>query len=1383
MKLQHMIVIFLIIMLPLALIMSQYTSLQIDTLSAKTKCDTALLSATFDTMSAFELNTVNNKVSSVIGEEIRDLEAVISTFATSLSSNLGMSSASTDNVLSHVPALVFGLYDGYYIYAQNDTGTGRELKPYVYYTKTYSRGSTDITIAYSLDNYVSIYGVYNGKMISESGYLIIPGDVEISPDFAYVTTKDEKLGTIKKVLDPGTKIGGQKSWVRYKGYDIVKETIYENETLSETDGTLTNKSRETTDAMMYYYEALQFTKIYNEVVSNLNLADTNTLYINSDNDPEDEYSAFMNEKVNVMKSSITKNLNTAIYNYEGGVSDNYEMPQLKGEDWEKILNNVSITAFLKDMQIGTTKYNNYVVVNSTTNQKYNSAKSIDFIEYVNDAHKGVTSYGYYHKITCDELITNLEGRVTSQIIGYAAVDFERYRYSIEDSDDYFYYYKHNEYADYACEVEALENQNVATIEGYIKGKTTDNNTRNTILKAYYTAVGRIRNTQIKASSYINLDKPKNFAVRYYPNGGNWSKGNPEKVTTTIGKLSTISDTPNVTGKLFMGWSINPNSKVAEVKVGDTIYGQEGKTIDLYAVFADQYLITYHMNGGEGGPSPNVQTKISGVDYKISTSKPRRDGRTFLGWSTNPAATTAEYKAGDIYTENKDLVLYAVWTNQLVKIQYNTKGGSVVPTQEKAVGATIKLEGTPTLLGSTFLGWSRTPAGTTPDYQPGSDYSENVDRTLYAIWDTTTFRITFNANGGNLPSDLENPTNCIKMYGYGYLIPSNKPVREGYNFIGWSKTPNDVAPDSKYAPGSVYTENADLNLYAVWQGNQYSVVYDANGGTNAPEMQTSDIDRDIIITNDKPIKLGYQFKGWSTIHTEVEGQVQYKSGQSYTARTSIRLYAVWEREIYTITYDANGGTQAPANQTKKYGENIFITSMQPIKADYYFVGWSRNRDSKTVEYYTNQVYKENESITLYAIWSASRFYSITYYVNGGEGEPDVQSDIPIETSTTISSIRPNRDGYTFLGWSTNKTATVADTRYAPGTTYRGPLDLDLYAVWQPIGHSLTVNPNGGIWRGKTNSTIVPTSSNALMEIENPTPPVGWRFNKWVVSKGDALVYSESATSWQIRMLLSSSTIVAQYEKEYYKITYNSNSPTPVGNMPESSYKDYDSSIQISASNSPTRSGYRFMGWSESPIATNATYGVGSSFKMPARNMTLYAVWRVDDSTPPSVTITLNAGTSTSENINNLSVNATINISDLSGVAIKKYELTRSSNSLGTSESRYSNSLSGDNSTITLRFGETGTYYLHVLAIDNNGNAIETISAQINVGHSGGSGCGGKDAMWFCSECGANQGIGNRFGTNHNSGCSHAGQSNYNGCDYHTSPSQCSDWHYAGYSVSF
>lgn len=585
MKLQHLIIVFLIIMLPMALIMSQYTGLQIDTLATKTKYDTALLGATFDTMSAFELNTVNSDKSSVIGEEIRDLEAVISTFSTSLSSSMGLSGASNNYILSYVPAIVFGLYDGYYIYAQNDKGTGTELKPYVYYTKTYTNGNNiNITIAYSLDNYVSIYGTYgNNRTISASGYLVVPTDVEVSPDFAYVRTKDEKGDVITKVINPG----GQ-SKIKYKGYDINPEVIYNNEVKTGTYSLLTNQARYTTDAMMYYYEAKQFTEIYNNVIEKLDTTDREILEITTENDPENEESAFMNEKVNVMKNSITTNLNNAIYNYEGRTSETYEMPQLTGEDWEKILNNVSVTAFLKDVPIGTTTYNNYVVVNSTTNQKYSSAKAIDFIEYDNSS--GMKSKGYYHKITCDELLGNINSN--SEIIGYASVEFERYRYSRDNSNDSYYYYRHNEYADYDCEIETIENHNVYTMEGYIKEKKINNRNldravQEKILRSYYTAVGRIRYGLVKASSYINLDDVENnFTVNYHLEGGRWqdNTSNAKSITSTVGRLQVISELPRNGSKIFVGWSSSRGATEAEAKVGDTIYGSKGKTINLYAIW-------------------------------------------------------------------------------------------------------------------------------------------------------------------------------------------------------------------------------------------------------------------------------------------------------------------------------------------------------------------------------------------------------------------------------------------------------------------------------------------------------------------------------------------------------------------------------------------------------------------------------------------------------------------------------------------------------------------------------------------------------------------------------------------------------------------------------
>ncbi len=1219
MKLQHLIIIFLIVMLPLGLIMSQYTSLQIDTLSIKTKYDTALLSSTFDTMSAFELNTINSDASSVVGEEIRDLEAVISTFTTSLATNLGMSNASSATISTYIPALVFGLYDGYYIYAQNDTETGRELKPYVYYTKTYTRGNTNITIAYSLDNYVSIYGTYNGKTISASGYLVIPEDVVISPDFSYVMTADEERGTKTEVLNPGTKSGGQKSWITYKGYDICQEMLYENKALSRDDGMLLNQPKSTTEAMMYYYEAKQFTELYNDVVSTLGLQDQLVLEIKEGNDPEDENSLFMNEKVNVIKDSITKNLNNAIYNYEGGVSVNYEMPQLTGEDWQKILNNVSIIAFIKDIPIGTTTYNNYVVVNSTTNQKYNSAKAIDFIEYVKDVNAEINSYGYYHKITCDELIDDIESGVIDEIIGYASVDFERYKNSSENTNDYYYYYKHNEYADYECEVETIENQNVATMQEYINNKTTDLNTRNKILKAYYTAVGRIRYRLVKASSYINLDASKSFTVRYYPNGGSWSYGNPEIVSTNIGKLQVISEKPSIVGKAFVGWSSTPDATVADVKMGDAIYGQDGRTVNLYAVYSNQYTITYYTNGGEGGPTPNVQTKVANVDYIIPGTRPIRANSVFLGWSTNPVATVPEYVAGDIYSGNNNLTLYAVWSETKVKITYNTMGGSYIPSQEKGVNATITLQGTPVLIGATFRGWSTRQNGSV-EYMPGSQYSGHEDLTLYALWSAVTYRITYNANGGVLSNILQDVANCTKTYGLYYRIPDSKPTRDQYEFIGWSRNPNALVPDKDYAPGAWYRENADLTLYAVWESGSYSIVYDANGGTDAPTPQTANKSSNITISTNKPTREGYEFVGWSTSNTASEREVQYRGGETYTGRTSMMLYAVWRQKTYTITYNANGGSPTPSSQTKRYGESIYITTSRPSRTHYYFVGWSKNANSKTADYYPNQVYRDNQSVTLYAVWSSAGFFSITYDANGGIGEPDIQQEIPIGTNATISTKRPTRSGYTFLGWSKNRTATTPDSNYAPGKTYSGPSDLQLYAIWGANNQKLIVNPNKGTWRNATTSTTLNMTANSTTEIEKPTPPTGYAFLEWEVTSGDATLMPTISGNYEVTMGISDTTIVAKYTKRYYIVSYNKNTTSVVTNMPSSINKEYQSKVTISET-VPKRTGYTFLGWSENKLSTtpNSNYAPGKTFNMPSSNVTLYAIWKVSSGSTGALTV--------------------------------------------------------------------------------------------------------------------------------------------------------------------
>ena len=84
MKLQHIAIIFVIIILPISLVLGEYIASQIDTIYLQTMYSQKLQDATYDAIKAFQLNTVNNKYSSVSDSKIRDIEASISTFYNSL---------------------------------------------------------------------------------------------------------------------------------------------------------------------------------------------------------------------------------------------------------------------------------------------------------------------------------------------------------------------------------------------------------------------------------------------------------------------------------------------------------------------------------------------------------------------------------------------------------------------------------------------------------------------------------------------------------------------------------------------------------------------------------------------------------------------------------------------------------------------------------------------------------------------------------------------------------------------------------------------------------------------------------------------------------------------------------------------------------------------------------------------------------------------------------------------------------------------------------------------------------------------------------------------------------------------------------------------------
>lgn len=179
MKLQNLILIFLAIALPVVMILSVYVSLQVDTAMIRAKYDSGLINAAHEAIVAFQLNTKNNKVSDVADTKIRGIEASFNVFQQRMATSMGATNASKNQVMSYVPALVLGLYDGYYVYTpKNKADLTHELKPYVYYTRQYrnATGTKIVTINFSLDNYVAVYSYDRNSYESRAGYLDIKPD-------------------------------------------------------------------------------------------------------------------------------------------------------------------------------------------------------------------------------------------------------------------------------------------------------------------------------------------------------------------------------------------------------------------------------------------------------------------------------------------------------------------------------------------------------------------------------------------------------------------------------------------------------------------------------------------------------------------------------------------------------------------------------------------------------------------------------------------------------------------------------------------------------------------------------------------------------------------------------------------------------------------------------------------------------------------------------------------------------------------------------------------------------------------------------------------------------------------------------------------------------
>ena len=243
-----------------------------------------------------------------------------------------------------------------------------------------------------------------------------------------------------------------------------------------------------------------------------------------------------------------------------------------------------------------------------------------------------------------------------------------------------------------------------------------------------------------------------YTVVFNNNGGSGTMSNQTMTYGTATKLTTNAFTK--TGYKFVGWNTDQNETTAQYTDGQSVTNLtdvNGGSVTLYAIWRKDITITYNVNGGTGTITASTGTLYnsqSSVNIKLSSSKPTREGHTFLGWSTSDTATSATYQPNTEYPFSNNTTLYAVWSINTYTLTINPNGGEYNGTAENT---TVKGQYNSTI----------TIANPTPP--PG-------------------YTVTFNGNGGSSASST---------------LTSTK------SFDKWEVTGNGTLSGTKY---TFYAEN-------------------------------------------------------------------------------------------------------------------------------------------------------------------------------------------------------------------------------------------------------------------------------------------------------------------------------------------------------------------------------------------------------------------------------------------------------------------------------------------------------------------------------------------------------------------------------------------------
>jgi uncharacterized repeat protein (TIGR02543 family) len=485
--------------------------------------------------------------------------------------------------------------------------------------------------------------------------------------------------------------------------------------------------------------------------------------------------------------------------------------------------------------------------------------------------------------------------------------------------------------------------------------------------------------------------PYTYTVTFNTNGGS---SVPSQTVDHDGQATRPAPPPIKTGYTFAEWHDVfdlPYDFSTAVTVNITLYAEWD---------ANTYTVRYDKNHGDAtGSIPPSFCTYNEPEILPSVGF-TRDGYDLLGWATTAGGArvyTKGQSVSNLTTIHEDTVtLYAVWASNgtlTYTIIYDANGGLGDTEDIAGIGIpqSLRADGF-TRDGYTFVGWARTAAGTVA-FTGGQSVTEadfvgvaaGGTVTLYAVWTLNQYTVTFNTNGGSSV-----PSQTVDHNGRAIRPPAN-PTRDGYTFDNWYSN-SDLT--SVYDFSTLVDSN--ITIYAKWNGDSFTVTFNANGGSPVPPVQTITNGKTATRPTTNPTRDGYTFDNWYS-----DSAMTLLYDFSTPVDSNITLYAKWNGDTITVTFNSNGGSSV-SGQTVSPGATA-TRPKNPTRAGYTFNNWYSDPDLTSVYNFSTPV---DSSITLYAKW-----------IPGNEG--------PVVVGVTPETVIISRSGD---GYPKTVTLTVDDDGY-------------------------------------------------------------------------------------------------------------------------------------------------------------------------------------------------------------------------------------------------------------------------------------------------------------------------------------------------------------------